>query len=88
MGPGLDLELLRAVLADDRHPGLGEHAHLLGRDVLDRREDLDPLADLVPHAGEIVGHAMYATYAEDSAEVAFAIARPYQGMGVGTLAAE
>ena len=25
-------------------PGLGEHAHLLGRDVLDRREDLDVLA--------------------------------------------
>ena len=36
----LGLQVLKAVLADQLHPGLGERAHLLGGDVLGRRQDL------------------------------------------------
>jgi len=36
-------------------------------------------------SGEIVGHAMYVATGDDTAEVAFAIARAYQGIGMGTL---
>ena len=44
----LRLEVLRPVLADDLDPGLGEHGHLLERDVLRGGDDGDPRADLVP----------------------------------------
>ena len=40
-GRGLGLELLRAVLAEQRDAGLGEHAEVLDVDVLDRGEQLD-----------------------------------------------
>ena len=60
IGLGLGLELLGAVLAHQRQPGLLEHAQLLERDVLDRREQLDVarvaaralrgVGDLRPHA--------------------------------------
>ena len=46
-------EVLLAVLADQRHPGLGQRAHLLERHVLGRGEDLDPLAGALAHPLEV-----------------------------------
>ena len=37
----LGQQLLDAVLADERDARLGEHRQVLGRDVLDRRQQLD-----------------------------------------------
>ena len=51
----LGLELLGAVLAEQREPGLAEHAHLLQRDVLDRGEDLD-LGGVAPRVGDRLAH--------------------------------
>ncbi len=53
MGPRLRLEVLRAVLARDGDPRLGEDAELLERDVLDGGEDLD-LGRVAPGAGDLL----------------------------------
>ena len=51
VAPALALggQVLLAVLADQRHPGLGQRAHLLDRHVLGRGEDLDPVAGALAH---------------------------------------
>ena len=46
----LRLEVLRAVLADDLDAGVGEHLHVVDRDVLRRDDDGDVRADLVRDA--------------------------------------
>ncbi len=43
-------QLLDAVLADELDAGLGEHGHVLRRDVLDRREQLDRAGGRGPSA--------------------------------------
>ena len=48
-------QVLLAVLADQRHPGLGQDAHLLERHVLGRRQHLDPLAGDLAHPLEVGG---------------------------------
>ena len=54
---GLRLQLLGAVLADERDAGLGERPQLLQRHVLDRREDLDAVRQLGADAREVLAHA-------------------------------
>ena len=49
----LGLEVLEAVLADQLDPGLGERVHLLGDDVLGRREDLDLRPAALAHPLEV-----------------------------------
>ena len=44
----LRLEILRAVLSDDRHSGLDEHRHLGERDVLRRGDDGHVRPDELP----------------------------------------
>jgi hypothetical protein len=44
------LEILRTVLADDLHPGLGQDGQIPRRHVLRRRDDRDARADLGPYA--------------------------------------
>ena len=53
MGGRLRLEVLRAVLADQRDPGLGERPELLERHVLDRGEDLDAVRQLAADPREV-----------------------------------
>ena len=53
----LRLELLGAVLARECDAGLGEHAELLERDVLDGGEDLDARR-VAPGAGDLLAHAL------------------------------
>ena len=43
----LGLQVLRLVLADHLHPGLGKSIHVLDGDVLGGRDDGDPRADLL-----------------------------------------
>ena len=52
----LALQVLGAVLADDLEPRLGEHAHLLERHVLRRRDDRDAGTRLRPHRLVRVAH--------------------------------
>src|ERR687897_3532739 len=44
------LQVLGSVLSDYLHPGLGQDAELLRRDILRRRDDRDTGADLGPDA--------------------------------------
>jgi len=51
-GRRLRFEVLRAVLPHQLDAGRGEHRQVLEGHVLDRREDLDAVADLAAHPRE------------------------------------
>ena len=77
IGPcgGLGLELLRAVLAEQREAGLGQHADVLDVDVLDRGEQLD-VGGIAPGAarggGDLLAHAVGVLAHADEVEAAHA----------------
>src|SRR3712207_1211084 len=50
--------VLGAVLAHHRDPRLGQRRQVVGRDVLDRRADLDLVADPLAHAREVLADAV------------------------------
>jgi hypothetical protein len=54
----LRLQVLRAVLADDLDPGLGQDGHVLGGHVLRGRDDRHPRADVGADAREPLGDAI------------------------------
>src|SRR5215203_5196536 len=53
----LCLQILKAVLPDELHAGLGQRPHLLERDVLRRHEDLHLGADSIPYPLEVAPDA-------------------------------
>jgi acetyl coenzyme A synthetase (ADP forming)-like protein len=83
------LAFLRALPAEDRRLRFFTLGNDLARTAHDETNvdyvrSLGLLATVGPEQG-IVGHAFYAPYGDGRAEVAFAIAREYQGRGLATL---